>query len=152
MPRRIGRLTGTRRQSLQVASIHTHAVNLLRTGAAGREHDIGSGLRIHFWLDFYGARRRDGPKPRPVQIRGENPATPSRTRGRCVDNLLSVGRKRAGLIDRRGLIVIAQIRSSDSLLARLLWRSTKRWAETPSRPNSRRKSGNTFPYPRTMRR
>src|ERR1017187_5336877 len=35
--------------------------------------------------------------------------TPSRTRGRCIDNLLTVGRKRAGLVHRRGLIVIAQI-------------------------------------------
>src|ERR1017187_603375 len=66
VPRSIGRLAGTRRQPLQVGSIHTHPVNLLRTGAARRKHDIVPGLRIHFWLDFDGTGRRDRPKPRSV--------------------------------------------------------------------------------------
>src|ERR1019366_4287961 len=42
--------------------------------------------------------------------------------------------------------------SSDSLLARLRWRWTKRSAETPFHLNWRRRSGNTFPYPRKMHR
>src|ERR1017187_9647171 len=66
VPRSIGRLAGTRRQPLHVGSIHTHPVNLLRTGTARREYDIISGLRIHFWLDFNGTGRRDRPKPRSV--------------------------------------------------------------------------------------
>src|ERR1035438_9099953 len=41
---------------------------------------------------------------------------------------------------------------SIALLARLQWHWKKRSGETPCRLNSRRKSGSTFPYPRTKRR
>jgi len=80
--RRIGRLTGTGVSLSTSPPIHTHPVNLLRTGAAGRKHDIASGLRIYFGLDFDGARRRDRPEtPFRLKFAGENPATPSGTRG-----------------------------------------------------------------------